>query len=99
MDQTLCLRGANFKVRWELVECEQPRRAVWDGHGPARSRARTEYELIPQEGGRTLFRYRNEFHPPLGALGAVASRALVGGISTREARRTLAKLKQLMETR
>ncbi len=27
MEQTLCLRGANFKVRWTLTEADRPDRA------------------------------------------------------------------------
>jgi uncharacterized protein YndB with AHSA1/START domain len=96
MEQTLCLRGVNFRVRWELTDCDAPRRAVWQGRGPARSHAHTEYVLTEQDGG-TRFDYRNEFRPPLGPLGAAASRALVGGVPAREAERSLERLKALVE--
>jgi uncharacterized protein YndB with AHSA1/START domain len=96
MTQTINLRGANFKVRWELVECDFARRAVWEGRGPAMSTAHTEYLLAPDEGG-TRFHYTNDFRAPFGPLGAVASRALVGGIPEREARNSLRRLKALLE--
>jgi uncharacterized protein YndB with AHSA1/START domain len=96
MDQTLCLRGVNFHVHWELAACEAPKHAVWKGRGPARSHAETEYRLTPVDGG-TRFAYRNEFKAPLGPLGAVASRALVGGLPEREAHATLRNLKKLVE--
>ena len=96
MDQTLCLRGVNFHVHWELVAVEEPRHATWHGRGPARSRAETEYRLSAVDGG-TRFDYRNEFKAPLGPLGAVASRALVGGLPRREADATLRRLKELVE--
>ncbi len=96
MDQTLCLRGVNFHVRWELVSCRDARHAEWHGKGPARSHAETEYRLTEIDGG-TRFDYRNEFKAPLGPLGAVASRALVGGIPAREADASLRKLKALAE--
>jgi len=48
-------------------------------------------------GARTRFNYRNEFHPPLGPLGAVAGRALVGHLPRREADASLARLKALVE--
>jgi carbon monoxide dehydrogenase subunit G len=96
MDQTLCLRGVNFKVHWELADCEEPTHAVWKGRGPARSHAETEYRLTPVDGG-TRFAYRNEFKAPLGPLGAAASRALVGGLPEREAHATLKNLKDLVE--
>ena len=34
MDQTLCLRHANFKVHWTLTDAERPHRATWEGSGP-----------------------------------------------------------------
>lgn len=100
MDQQVHLRGVSLDVRWELVECERARRAVWEGRGPARSHARTEYVLTPQDGGtRTRFQYHNEFHAPLGPIGALASRALVGGMPEREAHRTLQRLQDLLQAR
>ena len=35
MEQTLCLRGANFKVRWTLTEADKPAAATWEGRGRA----------------------------------------------------------------
>lgn len=96
MDQTLCLRGVNFHVHWELEDCEVGKRAVWKGRGPAHSHAETEYRLTPQDGG-TRFAYRNVFKAPLGPLGALASRALVGGQPEREAKQSLRNLKALVE--
>jgi carbon monoxide dehydrogenase subunit G len=96
MDQQIHLRGVNLQVHWTLVDCRRPELAVWEGRGPARSRARTEYALEAQGRG-TRFDYRNEFHPPLGPLGAVVSRALVGGMPEREAKRTLQCLRAYLE--
>jgi uncharacterized protein YndB with AHSA1/START domain len=101
MDQRLHLRGVSLDVHWKLVECEPNRHAVWDGRGPARSRARTEYTLTPAEHSRsdrcvTRFDYSNDFRPPLGPIGALASRALVGGMPEREAQRTLQRLRALL---
>jgi carbon monoxide dehydrogenase subunit G len=97
MEQTLCLRGVNFKVKWELVRCEQPFHAEWHGRGPARSHAETEYRLSANGDGGTSFGYRNEFRAPLGPFGAVASRAIVGGLPQREADASLQRLKALAE--
>ena len=69
MDQTLCLRHANFKVHWTLTEAERPHRATWEGRGPAGSYARTSYRLTP-DGDGTHFEYENEFKAPGGLLGA-----------------------------
>ena len=56
------------------------------------------YELQPDGENGTLFDYTNEFKPPGGPLGAVAGRVLVGGLSQREAQRSLQRLKQLVES-
>jgi uncharacterized protein YndB with AHSA1/START domain len=96
MDQQIHLRGVSVEVHWRLVECEPGVRAVWAGRGPARSRAVTEYVLRSESGG-TRFDYRNEFHPPLGPVGALASRALVGGMPEREAKQTLERLREQLE--
>jgi uncharacterized protein YndB with AHSA1/START domain len=96
MDQQIHIRGVSVDVHWTLVKCEPAQLAVWEGRGPARSRARTEY-VLREDGDGTQFDYRNEFHAPLGPIGAVVSRALVGGIPEREATRTLQKLADLMQ--
>lgn len=96
-EQTLNIRGAHVHVVWTVVALEAPRRAVWEGQGPAHSRASIVYELHAEGDQRTCFEYTNEFKPPGGALGAVAGRVLVGGLSQREAQRSLQRLKQLIE--
>jgi len=54
MEQQIHLRGVSLHVRWTLVECLTAKRAVWQGRGPARSRAQTEYLLQPDGKGRAL---------------------------------------------
>jgi uncharacterized protein YndB with AHSA1/START domain len=97
-EQTLNLRGAHLHVEWTVAELEPPLRAAWHGRGPAHSHASIVYELAPTPGGGTRFTYTNEFKPPGGPLGAVAGRMLVGGLSHREAQRSLERLKALLET-
>jgi uncharacterized protein YndB with AHSA1/START domain len=97
MEQVLCLRGANFKVKWHLAANEAPHHAQWNGRGPARSHAETEYRLSDNGHGGTRFDYRNEFKAPLGPLGALASHALVGGLPAKEASASLRRLKALVE--
>ena len=101
MEQTLHLRGANFKVRWTLTELQPNAHATWEGRGPAHSYARTSYSLSDAgaDGDGTHFEYENEFKPPGGVLGAAASRVLVGGMPQREANRSLQQLKALLENR
>jgi uncharacterized protein YndB with AHSA1/START domain len=95
--QKLHLRGVSFHVRWTVAEAHAPQLAVWDGRGPARSKAHISYRLTPNGDGGTRFDYENEFKAPLGPLGAAASRALVGGQPQREANATLQRLKALIE--
>jgi Polyketide cyclase / dehydrase and lipid transport len=96
MDQQIHMRGVSLEVHWKLVDCRPCELAVWEGRGPARSHARSEYALEADDGG-TRFDYRNEFRPPLGPVGAIVSRALVGGMPEREAGRTLDRLRAHME--
>ncbi|HEX3855063.1 MAG TPA: SRPBCC family protein [Polyangiaceae bacterium] len=96
MDQQIHLRGVSLEVHWHLAECDPCAKAVWEGRGPARSRARTEYVLSGDE-GTTRFDYRNEFHAPLGPIGALVSRALVRGMPEREAKRTLERLRAYLQ--
>jgi carbon monoxide dehydrogenase subunit G len=96
MEQVLHLRGADIHVSWLLVECREPHYARWEGRGPARSTAHIEYRLQAVDGG-TLFDYQNEFRPPLGAVGALASAAVMGQAPQREADHSLAALRRLIE--
>jgi uncharacterized protein YndB with AHSA1/START domain len=96
MEQILHLRGADIRVRWLLVECVPPTLARWEGRGPARSQALIEYRLVEVPEG-TRFDYENEFQPPFGAVGAAASRTVMGHVPQREADRSLAALRTLIE--
>lgn len=97
MDQAMHVRGLTFHVHWTLMAVDNPRRAEWEGGGPARSTAIIRYELSEDQ-GRTTFTYTNEFHPPGGRLGSVASRMIVGATSEREANNSLSRLKKLLES-
>ena len=99
MDQVLHMRGMSFKVHWRLAAVSPPYRAEWQGRGPAMSKALIRYSLSGGEGGPTKFDYTNEFSAPGGPLGAVASRVVVGAASEREARHSLSRLKQIVESR
>ena len=93
MDQQIHLRGVSLDVHWKLVECEPCASAPCGRVAGRRARARTPSTCCSGEGGGTRFDYRNEFRPPLGPVGAIVSRALVGGMPEREARRTLDRLR------
>lgn len=97
MDQVLHMRGVSFRVHWTLVDIEAPNVAEWAGRGPAHSEARIRYELADDNDGGTSFAYTNEFMPPGGRLGNVASRVIVGASSEREATGSLKRLKALLE--
>jgi hypothetical protein len=86
-----------FKVEWTLREVDAPHFARWEGKGPARARAINEDRLTETEAG-THFDYRNEFHTPFGPMGAIAAKAVMGGIPQHEANASLLALKRLIET-
>jgi uncharacterized protein YndB with AHSA1/START domain len=96
MDQRLHLRGVTFKVEWTLIDVDPPRFARWEGRGPARATAIIEYGLRPTDAG-THFDYRNEFHTPFGPMGAIAAKAIMGGIPQHEANASLRALKRNLE--
>ena len=98
LEQTLRIARAHFKVHWTVTELRDSE-VVWDGRGPARSTAHTRYRFEPDGDGGTRFDYINDFRSPGGPLGRVADRILVGGISKREADRSLHRLKALLEKR
>ena len=97
MDQLMQFRGFRFQVHWTLVSMQAPTLAEWKGRGPAYSSARIRYNLLDNGDGATEFEYTNEFSPPGGRLGNVASRMLVGAASEREAHSSLTRLKALLE--
>lgn len=99
MDQVMHMRGFTFRVRWTLIDADEPRRAEWEGRGPAHSRARIVYKLSGDDGGPTTFEYTNELTPPGGSVGNAASRVIIGAASEREANKSLDRLKSLLERR
>ena len=97
MKQCLHLRGVSFNVNGRLTDVNAPNHAEWEGQGPAHSVARIRYELRRDGDDATEFEYMNEFTPPGGRLGSMASRMIVGAASEREAERSLERLKALVE--
>ena len=95
LTQCLKLAGQKIKVRWRVVEDDCPRRVVWEGRGPMRSKARVVYGFEPNGGG-TRFSYTNEYELPGGALGRLAGRS-VSKVTAKETDATLERLKQLVE--
>lgn len=97
MEQVLHMRGVSFHVKWKLVDVHAPHTAEWEGRSLAHSQARIRYQLSGEDGGPTKFEYTNEFNPPGGRLGSLASRVVVGAASEREAHSSLNRLKALVE--
>jgi uncharacterized protein YndB with AHSA1/START domain len=94
-EQTLSLAGREFHVRWRVTELEAPRLAVWEGRGPARSKATVRYELS-ENGDGTRFLYCNDYALPGGPVGAAAGGA-VSVAAKRAMKTTLKRLKKLLE--
>jgi uncharacterized protein YndB with AHSA1/START domain len=94
--QKLRLGGKSFKVRWRVVEADAPVLARWEGEGPAGSTANVIYRLTAEDGG-TRFDYENQFALPGGVLGKAAGGLLSAAPGGREARKTLERLRALLE--
>ena len=97
LTQSLRLMHKNFDVRWNVKQADKPRKAVWEGRGPVRSKASVVYELEPDGNGGTSFHYMNEFKSPGGPFGAFIADHAFQRTSEREADRTLNNLKGLLE--
>ena len=95
--QKLKLGGPKFEVTWTVVEADRPRRVEWTGDGPAGSSAGVVYELEPKGSHATTFKYDNNFKLPGGALGRLAGKTVGAAAAKREAERSLANLKRLIE--
>lgn len=93
--QKLRLAGKSFKVRWLVEEADPPRLARWVGRGPAGSVAKVVYRLSDED-GQTRFEYTNEFALPGGMLGKAAGGLLAAAPGSREARRSLERLRDLL---
>ena len=95
--QKLRVAGLSFKVRWKITRMERPSRIEWEGEGPGGSMARVCYSLEPIAGG-TRFDYVNLFELPGGKLAAKAAGMIGEDKGREEAERSLANLKQLLES-
>lgn len=95
--QTLRLGGANTKIQWTVLELDEPTRAVWEGSGPARSKASVVYSLAESR-GRTTFDYTNSFELPGGPVGRLAGRVASAAKGRAEAEKSLDALKRLLES-
>jgi uncharacterized protein YndB with AHSA1/START domain len=93
--QRMKVAGQRFRLSWTVVEAERPSRIVWEGHGPMGTKAKATYELSGNGDG-TRFSYCNQYELPGGIAGRIAGRA-VSAAAGREADRTLARLKKLVE--
>ena len=97
LHQSLNLAGVPLEIEWTVVIAERPSRVLWEGRGPAFSRASISYELLPTALG-SCFRYANEFELPGGPLGRIAGAALVSShVPEREMDRSLERLRELLE--
>jgi carbon monoxide dehydrogenase subunit G len=95
LTQCLRLAGKKFNVRWTVVENDPCVRVVWEGRGPVTSHARVVYGF-ERNGDGTTFSYVNEYDLPGGALGRIASRAVLR-VTQKELDGTLQRLKSLVE--
>jgi carbon monoxide dehydrogenase subunit G len=97
LTQCLRLMHKNFDVDWKVEQARKPKKAIWEGRGPLRSKASVLYELAPDGNGGTRFHYMNEFKAPMGPLGSFFADHAFQRTSEREADKTLGKLKSLLE--
>lgn len=95
LTQCLKLAGRGFKVHWTVAENDRAKRVVWEGRGPARSKAKVIYGFKP-DGDGTEFSYTNEYELPGGPLGRLAG-PMVKKATAGELEESLRRLKALVE--
>jgi carbon monoxide dehydrogenase subunit G len=95
LSQKLKVAGQAFKVSWKVSTAHRPRDIEWEGRGPLGTKARVSYDLEARGDG-TCFTYVNEYDLPGGPLGKLGGKAFERTAS-KEADRTLVKLKGLLE--
>ena len=94
--QKLRVVGPSFKVKWSVVEAEEPKKARWRGKGPGGSGADVTYELTETDDGGTRFDYCNNFELPGGPL-SIPAKSIAGPPATKQAKASLLNLKKLLE--
>jgi uncharacterized protein YndB with AHSA1/START domain len=94
--QKMKLKGVPLKVRWLIAEMDPPHVARWEGEAAAGAKARISYALR-ESGEGTVFEYENEFDMPGGKVGKLAGRAFNAASGNREAKKSLKRLKELLE--
>jgi len=93
--QQLSAGGVRLKIDWKVSAISEPTSITWSGRGPFGSRATAKYNLTALSPNTTRFDYRNDFKPPGGVVGSVATKLVTDAFSKREAERSLQKLAQL----
>jgi hypothetical protein len=93
--QRLKVAGQGFEVSWAVTRADRPTHVEWHGRGPLGTSAKVAYTFAEASGG-TEFGYMNEYELPGGVAGRLAGRA-VASMAGREAEKTLATLKRLVE--
>jgi carbon monoxide dehydrogenase subunit G len=94
--QRMKVAGQKIRITWHVDEAERPSRVVWTGKGPMGTEAKATYEIRTNGDSGVTFSYVNEYDLPGGPIGKLAGRAIVG-TSGREADKSLARLKDLIE--
>ena len=94
--QRMKVAGQKFRIKWHVDEASRPSRVVWTGRGPMGARAKATYEIRTNGDDGCTFSYVNEYDLPGGPVGKLAGSAIVG-TSGREADKSLARLKELIE--
>jgi uncharacterized protein YndB with AHSA1/START domain len=94
--QKLGVGPVRFSVVWEVIEARRPQLARWRGSGPGGSTAKITYRLEPAGEGRTRFVYINDYDLPGGIAGKAAKKAVSAAAGSREARRSLARLQEVL---